>query len=797
MIGAVCYATEEFSAKIYPAGQWNNINWTVSKNCDLGEQFVEFDFITVPETKIPLIDITEGIDGNKVLRLTETKRYAVKIDNHQSITSIKLINQDNFKKHPEYDSDRLIFQFVNYLGNSGLNFKGKTFISFEVVPDKMDYEEDYIKLTESIAQSCSQLLLDYGGTTTNRFKQKIDPAKTLLEQFIFLRQFCYSENILALYSSIRRNPDSLLEKEEVLKPFGQGIPSQNFFSNPFSFSREWSQVHDSYLPQQIAVTEKHESFDTPANRFLKFAFQRFNSICTELFDCLYTKSSDIQFQCVTEAKLLSQKLEVVLQSPFFDDIGEMDIVPQNNQVLQKREGYMQIFNAYSMIDLALQLKWDEEENVYKGESKNTALLYEYWLFFELYKIIKNLAGCKPLRTNETPFIQTDSGLTISLQEGKTSCQSFIICNEMLNLYYNREFSHKEFMETRYENSYSRPFRPDYTIAVFPCKIDESGKIDEKYNENEAAKEGLVSYIHFDAKYRITDLTGIIGKDEKEMTDTEFAEEKSDEVTNTYKRGDLLKMHTYNDAIRRTVGSYVLYPGDSLKKANFSLYDEIIPGVGAFAIKPSIEEQSCRELGNFILGLIEANSRNYTRLARSTYFTNQIVQEPSAILSKQFILNKTSSVDTEKQCILGYLRADSEDDYYNFLRRSGYLKKDKEFYFYYYAIKDGYVYSHHKDIAKINNFRFYTNPISKTLTYQIEPVLCSVADRSLVSKQGLIDLLKDEGFENNKPHSADFYYVLHLKVENENLPVELLPVKDVESVYGNDTFSPNSPKLINL
>src|SRR5574344_1909697 len=105
MTGAVCYTTEEFSAKIYPAGQWNNINWTVSKNCGLGKQFVEFDFITVPETKIPLIDITDGIDGHKVLRLTETKRYAVKIDNHQSITSIKLINQDNFKKLLEYDSD--------------------------------------------------------------------------------------------------------------------------------------------------------------------------------------------------------------------------------------------------------------------------------------------------------------------------------------------------------------------------------------------------------------------------------------------------------------------------------------------------------------------------------------------------------------------------------------------------------------------------------------------------------------------------------------------------------------------
>ena len=51
------------------------------------------------------------------------------------------------------------------------------------------------------------------------------------------------------------------------------------------------------------------------------------------------------------------------------------------------------------------------------------------------------------------------------------------------------------------------------------------------------------------------------------------------------------MHTYNDAIRRTIGSYVLYPGESNlsdgKDTIFRLYDEILPGVGAFAIKPSI------------------------------------------------------------------------------------------------------------------------------------------------------------------------------------------------------------------
>jgi hypothetical protein len=35
----------------------------------------------------------------------------------------------------------------------------------------------------------------------------------------------------------------------------------------------------------------------------------------------------------------------------------------------------------AMVDLALQLNWEGEQEAYSGESNNTALLYEYWLFF--------------------------------------------------------------------------------------------------------------------------------------------------------------------------------------------------------------------------------------------------------------------------------------------------------------------------------------------------------------------------------------------------------------------------------
>ena len=95
-----------------------------------------------------------------------------------------------------------------------------------------------------------------------------------------------------------------------------------------------------------------------------------------------------------------------------------------------------------MVDLALQLNWEGEQEAYSGESKNTALLYEYWLFFELRKIISSIDNCQCIQAAEKPFINTDSGLTMSLSEGQTSIQAFLLANltTRLNFCYNRTFS---------------------------------------------------------------------------------------------------------------------------------------------------------------------------------------------------------------------------------------------------------------------------------------------------------------------------------------------------------------------
>lgn len=790
---------------IYPQGEWDTIDFDAATLEEDIDMTVYEEKEAASKTALSKLDIATSVDGQKILRLRETVTYTCTLKDtkqdalNQICKNLVFPNEENNKfLKVTRDRDAISFRFVNYLGRTHLkNSTDETVADFEIVPQKMNYEEDYIKLTKKLAEECAEILLEYSGVTANRFgTSDTNSAETLLEQFIFLREFCYSHNLQALFGHIKRNPDRMLVKDEVLKPIGQGLPSAGFYSNPFSSSRGWKIVNGKPMPQEVSVTRKYDSLDTVANRFVKFALKKFNLICRELcfsLDAAKGKSveQNMYTECYREALEIQRIIGDILRDHFFDDIRELTIMPQNNQVLEKREGYRQIFYAAAMVDLALQLNWEGEQEAYSGESKNTALLYEYWLFFELRKIISSIDNCQCLQAAEKPFINTDNGLTMSLSEGQTSCQAFLLpdLGTRVNLYYNRTFSREEFSNTKYAGSYSRPFRPDYTLEVYPSDF---------IRPEDAVREGAVSYIHFDAKYRITDLRSFIGSDENEMTEEQIKEEvendKQDSVTNTYKRGDLLKMHTYNDAIRRTVGSYVLYPGDfDSKTKNYRLFEEVLPGVGAFAIKPSIQADSENALKDFISEIIEACSRKYSRLNRMLSYSNLVLGEPaiSTLDKRTFGKDKDNKNIHNELCVIGYLRP----DYYEVLNKADLLSVGKTFVFYYYAIKGESVYSHHEAIGKAKYIRFYKNDINDTGTYDIEPLKGIIKSRELVSKKQLDKLLTESDCNDDKDRTADFYYVLKVEVISCNEPKIICKNSDMNGVNGNDTFSPHSPKVV--
>ena len=240
-------------------------------------------YVTEDLVKKTFFEYKESELNIKNLRLKETIRYCCYVTDCNSECYPSIRNQENKFVKIDKEKDRIIFQFINYLGKTSICFgENGQGLDFEIVADKITYEEDYINLTNAIAQECAALLLDYTSPTNLNFDHdKEKQVQTALEQFIFLRQFCYAGNLESLFASIKRNPDRLLIKEDELKPFGNGNVSQKFFTNPFSNARGWNEIEEGiYIPAEIAVTHKYDSLDTSANRFLKFALNEFLEICS-------------------------------------------------------------------------------------------------------------------------------------------------------------------------------------------------------------------------------------------------------------------------------------------------------------------------------------------------------------------------------------------------------------------------------------------------------------------------------------------------------------------------------------
>lgn len=234
-----------------------------------------------------------------------------------------------------------------------------------------------------------------------------------------------------------------------------------------------------------------------------------------------------------------------------------------------------------------QLSWEGGEELFHAGQRDVASLYEYWLFFELLGWF-----CKTCRGGDRPDVEE---LIEGLEEGSPNLRlrkqmelgpfvgTFAGQSRRLNarFAYNRRF---EVTRDRLKGgSWTRRLHPDYTLTFWP----------EELSESDAERQELLVHVHFDAKYRVEDIEGSFG--------VEGAEDADDEVEGNYKRQDLLKMHAYRDAIKRSQGAYVVYPGRSNEAVRFQGFHEILPGLGAFGVwwkrSPLRENRPGRRFGS--------------------------------------------------------------------------------------------------------------------------------------------------------------------------------------------------------
>jgi predicted component of viral defense system (DUF524 family) len=631
-------------------------------------------------------------------------------------------------------------------------------IKLEVQSVKSDYRTDYRYMLENITEKCTDLIMQIDSPITQSFETKFDTdSQTLYQRFAFVKSLIDSLEFEESIQKIVSNPttkwaEEFIEKDiRSIKRFNQRNIKQLAAKSNRMGINESHFLHQYYgldsIPTKIDSTRKTESIDTAENRFIKHALEEFLFFC-ENCELKFEKYSTAKF----ESGQLATKISRLLNQSFLKQISRPTSLKLNSPVLQRKSGYREVLNAWLKFGLAAKLIWNGGDNVYDAGKKDIATLYEYWLFFTLLDLLKEVFKINPKQISE--LIQYDKGqLSLNLKQGKAIAMEGVYESPTRNLNiqfsYNRSFGGgKTFPNS---GSYTTTLRPDYTLSIWPEEITEA---------KDAEKTELITHIHFDAKYKVKNFYELISKSNEDVLteeeNEELIQEEYEEVKKgTFKNQDLLKMHAYKDAIRRTGGAYVLYPGEG-KGEPYRGFHELIPGLGAFVIKPNKDNKDKEHLKTFIKKVIanfidRSSQREYT--AVKIYDIHKDKKDDANILNEQMpeyldTAKREKLIPNETFVLVGYCKNNLNIDWY---------KKEGKYNFRMDDDKGSLSLEHNVVNAKYLLLRESSKDTANKI-FKIKSKGPRVVQGSLLEKQGYkSDKIKDYYLviDIEKEESADF------------------------------------------
>jgi predicted component of viral defense system (DUF524 family) len=475
-----------------------------------------------------------------------------------------------------------VLNFGNFLGSGTIGIHNGAQLRFEVISAKLSYEEQYLALLRDLTDQSVSLLFDPEAPTQGKLIETEGEQKRPLEKFLLLQASLPIDELKAAMGMIKARPHSQLESDDRWLPAGMAN-GMHAMGDPIGRIRWGVNTVGKPVPIEAIERKRRDTTDTAPNRFIKHAIGQFAGACRVIMDDpefgprLNKLASELHAEYEQQSRL-----EVIKTS------GRQGRIPLENQVLQKREGYRRYLGSWVISNKTLSIKDINDDGALSPTAENRQVpdLYEYWLFFFLADALEGMRGASNLERRYVKELNPEGTASITLSKsdaprltlriGKGDAARFVA------LYYNRTFK----PGSGY-TSYSLTLRPDYTIETFPVIYGSNFE----QCRNSAEKVGEITYIHFDAKFRIANLDLNLAGD--------FDRQDAVSADDDAKPEDVYKMHTYNEAIRGTAATVILFPGgqaaDGGLNQSFEKYRELIPGVGALAISPGNHEVRSKAL----------------------------------------------------------------------------------------------------------------------------------------------------------------------------------------------------------
>jgi hypothetical protein len=522
--------------------------------------------------------------------------------------------------------------------------------SVEVLPTKLRYETEYRAMLDQIADHAAEAILQgYAPASASVSTDGSGTAQTRYRVLAFLAARLRDETFRAALLQVRHRPHRGWEDIVELRPLGAGSRATSEVSRALQLGgrsvpipRQLQHLPMRSVPAEVESTHSAGTFDTPANRFVRYVFSRWLSLALDALSAVRAEprvGAGPRGRAEEEAEWVATTCEEMLSTPPLRDAGPMRTFRAADQVLLRRGGYREVLRAFALAETTVALDVELPDDAFSATQRNVAALYEYWCFAALARVMSAVSEAPPAGLLFTP---SATGLSLVLRQGEASRLTWDLQVDdralVADLWFNRSFEPGDDPSTEI-GSWAGRLRPDASLRIRP----------KSARPHDAIDPDLDVWVHFDAKYRIEALTLDTALDD--------ADGAGDAATparpTTARREDLLKMHAYRDAIHRSAGAYVLYPGSG-SGALRREFHEVLPGLGAFPLRPGQggAVDGADDLESFIRDVARHVANQASAMERTQYWSARYNRGPGRRVRPVDFLSRPPADTTT---LLGYVR----------------------------------------------------------------------------------------------------------------------------------------------
>ena len=494
----------------------------------------------------------------------------------------------------------------------------------EICATKLDFETQYRWMLAGIAEDGAELLLrSYAPTTVMLDADTTSSGQGLYQQLAFLGAILQRPHTIEAFERVLRAPHSSYVDTAIDLPIGRGVPGSSAavrsMIRPGARLPARSGLVIDTVPERVRDGRSQATIDNVPNRFARFVLDHWAAVLDRASMVLVDDTADHR-RGRREVAGLIDLVEGWRTDRRLRDVGPLDAIPSGNQVILRRPGYREIYQAFLESQAAAMLRWDGAEEVHRAGQQDIAQLYEYWCYLELRRLVERLCDF----SDSSPLVElTDNGLHLRLRRGRQRVVSGFLSHAGrhidVELWFNRSFS-------REGESWSMQMRPDCSLR-FQAQTSDSG--------------GVETWVHFDAKYRVQSANDLFVDDDAPVRAN---------------RDDMLKMHAYRDAIRSSAGSYVLFPGDEGKEMR--KHEEVLPGLGAFPFTPGSNGHATPETSDVLLDflheLIDHIASPASNRERAAWWSRRAHHDVPVRSGAGFVATDRPPADTT--LLIGYYRS---------------------------------------------------------------------------------------------------------------------------------------------